>query len=172
MTNDSIGKFQSWDKSSIRLAFASAQKEIEGTTTLPPWFDKEPTFNHYVSQYRSADTNKGNQKQGIAQAYSREFPGRELTRDMESLDAVDAMTKQALDARGKPVEKWGKLLEAVGHQSSTDLRTSILALRRLSGAEIVAMTANVGGKTATVKSEVAAPKTMAQVVGELMAPPN
>lgn len=170
LTDEHIGKLRTWDEKGVRFAFAAVHKEIDASPVLPPWHDDPAAFGWYETEYTVFANSEPQRKEQVASDYKAKY-GRNLEDDIDSKKAIDRMVKQLDNASGKPVDEWGKLLEAVGKQSSSDVRAAVLALRRLSGAEVVAMSLTAKGTTVSAKPEVAAPKTIAEVVGPLLAPP-
>jgi hypothetical protein len=170
LTDANITKLRAWDDDGVRLAFAAAQKEIDASPTLPPWYDQPQTFGWYQSELQQATSSDPARKDFLVRDYQDKF-GRSLEQDVDSKKAIDRIVTQLDASKGKPVAEWGKLLESVGKQSSSDVRAAVLALRRLSGAEVVDMSLSAKGVTVAAKPEVAAPKTIADVVGPLLSPP-
>ncbi len=172
VSDEGLKKLSQWDGDSVRLAFANAQKEIDGSAGLPPWYDQPQTFGFYRTRYQTANSSPhGPSQQAIAQEYKAKF-GRDLSKDLDSARAVDDVTTQLESARGKPPDQWGPVLEAVGGQSSGDVRASMLALKRLAGAEVVTLSVSAQGKTVSATPQGAAPKSLAEVVGSVIAPPS
>lgn len=170
LTDANIEKLRGWDENGVRFAFAAAQKEIDASPTLPPWYDDASSFSWYENEYTVFSNSEPQRKEQVARDYKDKY-GRDLSADIDSKRAIDLMVKQLGDAKGKPVGEWGKLLESVGKQSSADVRAAVLALRRLSGAEVVDLSLTAKGVTVAAKPEAAAPKTVAEVVGPMLAPP-
>lgn len=170
LTDANVDAMRAWDEQGVRFAFAAAHREIDAGAALPPWYEDGATFAWYASEHTN---NYGGDPQRPAQL-AREYRGRygrDLEADIASQRAIDLIVKQLDRTRGKPVAEWGPLLEAVGKQSSDDVRAAVLALRRLSGAEIVELSLSAKGVTAAAKPEAVAPKTLAEVVGPVLAPP-
>lgn len=170
LTDANIEKLRGWDENGVRFAFAAAQKEIDASPTLPPWYDDASSFSWYENEYTVFSNSEPQRKQQVARDYKDKY-GRDLSDDIDSKRAIDVMVKQLGNAKGKPVGEWGKLLEAVGKQSSSDVRAAVLAMRRLSGAEVVDLSLTAKGVTVAAKPEAASPKTVAEVVGPMLAPP-
>ncbi len=170
ITDSQLAKLGTWEPNDIRLAFASAQREIEGSAGLPPWYSDRDTLEQFRSQLRMANTGpRRDNTLAVKNDYARKYPGRELSRDLASLDAINLVLEQAKKCRGKPVEDWGPVLEAVGMQASNDVRAGLLALHRLSGAEAVQLSSNVGGVTSNSVGG-AVPKNLLDLVGSVMLP--
>lgn len=170
LTDDHIGKLRGWDENGVRFAFAAAHKEIDASPTLPPWYDEPSAFSWYENEFTVFANSEPQRKDQVARDYKDKY-GRDLSDDIDSKHAIDRIVKQLGDAKGKPVGEWGKLLESVGKQSSGDVRAAVLALRRLSGAEVVGLSLSAKGVTVAAKPEVAAPKTIAETVGPMLSPP-
>jgi hypothetical protein len=172
LTDEHIGKLRGWDDDGVKLAFASAHKEIDGSAQLPLWYDQPAAFEWYENEFSTGNQVHGDpqRKEQVARDYKDKY-GRNLEDDIDSRKAIDRIVKQLGASKGRPVEDWGKLLESVGKQSSSDVRAAVLALRRLSGAEVVSMSLSAKGVTAAAKPEASAPKTIGEVVGPLLSPP-
>lgn len=170
LTDSHLTQFRNRSPDDMKLAFGVALKEIDGSATMPLWLEDPSRFAHLKNdfEWNNDDTQR---KDMAVREYKELTGGRDLGQDIESLAAIERMSKQAVKARGKPVAEWGKLLESVGKQSSRDVRAALLALRRLSGAELVSLNLNAGGVTATAKPEAAATKTIAEIVGPVIGPP-
>jgi hypothetical protein len=161
------------DKSAdqVRLAFASALRDIEGAAVLPTWYENKPLFDSYRKQLRMANpSNKGaDRTSSLLTAYAKQTGGRDLRRDIDSAEAVEHVIETAEKARGKPVQEWGHVLAAVGSQSSGDVRAGLLALHRLAGAQIVELSTTVAGhNSSTVNGHPG--KSMIDLVGTVMLP--
>ncbi|MCC6337318.1 MAG: hypothetical protein IT380_25400 [Myxococcales bacterium] len=170
LTDAHIDKLRGWGEADVRFAFAAAHKEIDGNAQLPLWHEDPQTFAWYEREVHQAQSSDPQRQDMLRRDYQEKY-GRNLGDDIDSSRAIDRIVKQLDASKGKPVDDWGKLLESVGKQSSGDVRASVLALRRLSGAEVVAMSLSAKGVTAAAKPEAQAPKTIADVVGPLLAPP-
>ncbi len=173
MTDEGVRKLGTWSEADLRLGFASAQKEIDGGAALPPSFSEPQAFAWYKNEYQSSTTSGdgGDDQKMRAAAGYREKYGRDLAVDIESADNVDRMVGAVLDRAGKPANEWGPVLEALGKSQSVDVRAATLALHRLAGAEVTLMHVGVGGKSFDAQARGAAPKTMAEQVGPMLAPP-
>ncbi len=153
----------------IRLAFAAAQRDIEGDTQLPPWYSQKESFASFKQQLAMAVKPHSDSTSSVLREYREKFGGRDLKRDIASGNAVDHVIEQGAKAKGKPVHEWGRVLEAVGMQSSNDVRAGLLALHRLSGAQVTELSINVGGVRATTSSGVPN-KSLLDLVGDIMLP--
>lgn len=170
LTGDDVAQLRTRSAEDMKVAFATAHREISGGA-MPPWFDQKPTFDWFKSQLHDAQFgNDPSQRQNVERDYKQQF-GRDLSKDIDSERAIEAIAKQVSEAKGKPVGEWGKVLEALGKQPSGDVRAATLALRRLASADVVSLSVNVGGKSITATPQVAAPPTIADVVGPLLNAP-
>lgn len=169
LTDDNIEQLRKWQQADIVTAFAAAQKEIEGGAKLPPWYTKPEIFEHYRSELNMP--RNGDDGRPDPRAEYRDRFGRELDADVDSAAAAQLIAKRVLEARGRPPEQWGKVLEAVGKQTSTDVRAAMLAMRKLSGAHVTQLQATVDGRTYAAKPMAAAPPSLATTVGTIMGPP-
>jgi len=170
LTDENIAKLRGRSEDDVKLAFAAAHKEIDGNPQLPLWYDQPSTFGWYANELSFANNGDPQRKDMLVRDYKDKY-GRDLQSDIDSKQAIDRIVKQLGASQGKPVEEWGKLLESVGKQSSSDVRAAVLALRRLSGAEVVSMSLDAKGVSVAAKPETSAPKTIAEVVGPLLSPP-
>jgi hypothetical protein len=169
LTNAQVKKLASWSPDDVSLAFASAQKEIDGSTVMPPWYSDRAKFDHFARQLRALKgTRSGNADEELKKEYRRVFPGRNLGVDLQSERALEGLLTETANLRGKPVNEWGPLLESIGSQQSTDMRASILALRRLTGASVVMLDAEVAGQNASVRGESTSAASLDEQVGQLM----
>lgn len=171
LTGDDVAQLRQRSEDDLRLAFANAHREISGGSALPPWHSEKAVFDWYKG--RLSDANLGsdpNAKQAAEAEYKQQF-GRDLLKDIDSQQAIDAIVKQVGAARGKPLGEWGKVLESLGKQPSVDVRASTLALRRLATADVVSLSVTAGGKTVTAQPQVAAPPTIADLTGPLLNAP-
>lgn len=173
LTDAQVEKMSQWGDKDLRLAFAAAEKDIDGSATLPPWQTDPQTFAWYKEQLDSPANmgDGGNDAKTRASLDYKEKYGRDLQKDVDSANAIDAIVGQVVAKKGEPVSEWGGVLEALGKAPSTDVRAAALALRRLAGAEVVGLSVSMNGQTYAVKPEAAAPKTLADVVGPMLAPP-
>lgn len=153
----------------IRLAFAVAQRDIEGGSELPPWFSQQEAFAAFKRRLATAVKPHSDVTSTVLRDYREKFGGRDLRRDIASANAVDHVLEQGLKAKGKPVHEWGRVLEAVGMQSSNDVRAGLLALRRLTGAQVTELSISVAGVRASTSSGVPN-KTLLDLVGDIMLP--
>lgn len=170
MTTEGVAKLSQWGDDDLRLALASAQKEIEGSASLPPWYGEPQAFQWYRSQLASPSLEP-DRKNLVLADYKEKYAGRDLNRDIESANDLDRLVKATLDRRGQPTTEWGPVLEALGKSGSTDVRAAALALHRLAGAEVTLLSVNAAGANYTAKPAAAAPPTMAELVGPTLAPP-
>jgi len=168
-THDQLRELGLRTSDEVRRAFAVAQSEIEGTDALPPWFEQPERLEAFRRQLANARGPRSDASSLVLDAYAAAYPGRNLKKDLASAEAVDFAIKQAAKCRGKPVEEWGKVLEAVGMRASNDVRTGLLALHRLSGAELVQLSTNAGGNRVT-STAGAAPMSLLDLVGSVMLP--
>ncbi len=155
----------------VRLAFATAQRDIEGAEALPVWFTQPEVLEQYrdtLAQTVFRDSTRQDEN-AVVSEYRNAYPGRDLRQDLATADAVKFALAQARSARDQPVEDWGKVLEAVGMQSSNDVRAGLLALHRLTGAELVQLSTRAGGARITA-SNGTAPKSLHDLVGSTMLP--
>jgi len=171
LTGDDVGQLRARSEDDVKLAFANAHREISGGAALPPWFDQKATFDWYKGRLQDANLGSDpNQKQVTEREYQAQF-GRDLQKDIDSEQAINAISKQVTAARGKPVGEWGKVLEAVGKQPSADVRAATLALKRLATADVVSLSVTTGGKTVSAQPQVAAPQSVAELTGPLLDAP-
>jgi hypothetical protein len=172
LTDAQVKKLGAWDDDSMRLAFASAQREISGNAALPAWYSQPQAFTRFKNQYTMANGGSGHgpSQASISAEYRKQF-GTDLQQDIASESAITDIAKQIDGARGKPAGDWGKVLEAVGQQASPDVRAAMLALRKLAGAEVVDLSLTAQGKTVAAQPETTAPSTLSDLVGPLLAPP-
>lgn len=172
LTGDDVAKLRTRTVDDMKLAFANAHREIAGGQT-PPWLDQKPTFDWYKGKLQDAQFSNGDPgaRQDVEREYKQQF-GRDLSKDIDSEQAIEAISKQVVAARGKPVAEWGKVLESIGKQPSGDVRAATLALKRLASADVVGLSVNVGGKSIAATPQVAAPPTIADITGPLLNPPS
>jgi len=171
LTGDDVAKLRMRTVDDMKLAFANAHREIAGGQT-PPWFDQKPTFDWYKSKLNDAQFGSDpGARQNVEREYKQQF-GRDLSKDIDSEQAIEAISKQVVSARGKPVSEWGKVLESIGKQPSGDVRGATLALKRLASADVVGLSVNVGGKSIAATPQVAAPPSIADITGPLLNPPS
>lgn len=172
LTGGDVAQLRQWGKEEISLAFANAHREISGDAQLPPWFDQKATFDWYKGQLHDAQFGSDpQQRQNVERDYKDQF-GRDLSKDIDSAEAIERISTQVLKSRGKPVEEWGKMLESLGKQQSSDVRAAALALKRLAGADVVSLSVTVGGKTVAAQAQGSAPKTIDEITGPLLNPPS
>lgn len=172
LTDGDVQQLRGRTVDDMKLAFANANREITGST--PPWQDNKPTFDWYKGKLQDAQMNNGgdpNARQNVEKDYRQQF-GRDLNKDIDSEQAIDAISKQVVAARGKPVGEWGKVLEAIGKQPSADVRAATLAMKRLAGADVVSLSVNVAGKSISAQPQTAAPPTISDLTGPLLNPPS
>lgn len=172
LTDPMVEQLGTHGEDDLRLAFAAAEKDIDGSASLPPYYTDPRTFAAYKQQYddfANNDTGTNPRQQAVSE-YKQKY-GRDLDRDVDASQAIDRIVKQIQAKQGQPAGEWGSVLEALGKSSSTDVRASSLALRRLVGAEVVGLSVSVGGQSFAAKSEGAAPKSLNDIVGPMLAPP-
>lgn len=157
----------------VRHAFALAQRDIDGHKMLPPWYTNHEKFTEYKNRLNTSgrEVSAANPEttDNVLDYYKFEFEGRDLKKDIESAEAVELVLEQAADCRGKNVDDWGKVLEAVGMQATTDVRAGLLALNRLSGAQAVQLSMHVKKQRVTSSAGAALP-SIADLVGTLSLP--
>jgi hypothetical protein len=173
ITNDDIARLSQWQTADVALAFASAQKDIEGGA-LPPWFANPQEFEQFRRQYNAPPSGR-NDVASVRARLSREYErqtGRDLSDDLSTAKAVELIGKKLDQVRGKPVEEWGGVLEAIGKQSSADVRAAVLAMNRMAGAQLVNLTLEGRGFNAIATPQATTPRALQDVVGEVMAPPG
>jgi hypothetical protein len=172
LTGDDVAQLRQRSEDDMRLAFATAHSEVSGGATLPPWHSDKANFDWFKGRFN--EQNMGgdpNARQAAEKDYKAQY-GRDLAKDIDSQQAIDAIVKQVGAARGKPVGEWGKVLESLGKAPSVDVRASTLALKRLATADVVNLSVTVAGKTVTAQPQVAAPPTIADLTGPLLNPPS
>lgn len=172
LTGGDVAQLRRWTKDDIALAFATAHREISGDAQLPPWHDQKATFDWFKGQYQDAQFGSDpSQRQNVEREYKQQF-GRDLSKDIDSAQAIERMSAKVIESRGKPVQEWGKLLESIGKQQSSDVRAATLALKRLAGADVVSLSVTVAGKTVAAQPQVAAPLSIDELTGPLLNPPS
>ncbi len=169
LTDKHIEKLRTWQDKDIITAFAAAQAEIDGSKKLPPWYSRPDVFENYKFQLNYPH-NSDDGRPDPRVEYKDRF-GRDLDDDVASERAAQLIAKRVVEARGKPPEQWGKVLEAVGKQASIDVRAAMLAMHKLSGAYVTQLDVTVGGTTHKASTKLPAPPSLAATVGTVMGPP-
>lgn len=172
ITTDDLARLSQWRTDDVALAFASAQKDIEGGA-MPAWYAQPNAFETWRRQYLAPPSGR-NDAASVRSRLERDYKqqtGRDLSDDIATQRAVELIGKKLDQARGKPVEEWGGVLEAVGKQSSSDVRAAVLALNRMAGAQLVNLSLEGRGFNATAQPQAATPRALQDIVGEVMAPP-
>lgn len=173
LVGDQLHRLNSWRPEDVSLAFASAHKELSGGE-LPPWYSDPSGFGNIRRQYlaKPGGPRGDNSHRVRLEAQYEARYGRNLARDLDSAAASELIGEKLVEAQGKPVEQWAGLLEAVGRQSSTDVRAAVVSLRRLGGAELIEL--SLKGRTfeASAVPEAAAPAATSDLVGKILAPPE
>ena len=104
--------------------------------------------------------------------YAQEFPGRDLWEDIDADRTAQVMSEQITALRGKPVEDWAPMLQALAERSSRDLRGAVLALKRLSGAEITGLSISSDKVKVSATPQGKVPQTMDEYVESVLAAPE
>lgn len=171
LSESDIIQLRQWTEADMQLAFANAHREISGSTNMPMWFAQPENFAWFKSEFQNATNDDPNRRDFLMKTY-KEQGGGDLEKDIASQTAIQNMTRLAVEARGKPVEKWSSLLEVVGRSSSRDVRAVAVALKRLADADVANFALITSEKTISAKPQGSLAPTIAELTGPLLNPPN